>query len=176
MLLEDISPFAAGMKELKELLQAEQPELDLIENRLEDIIKQFYAKTTTWAIEKWEDDFLMEHDSTLSIEQRRARVLAKINSDSTSTKEMLENLVKQIMDAKRVVITENPADYSFTIYVNTAFLVHNFNIANMAVYFARPAHLNFKFVNEIIRKEDTLFRYGVSCYTKKTFFEEVEER
>lgn len=174
MLIEDVSPFAASMKELRELFEAEQPELDLIEARLEDIIKQFYVKTATWSIGRWENDFLIEHDSTLSIEQRRAMLLAKINSRTTATIAMLENMVKQIMDAKQVVITENTADYSFTIYVNTAFLVHNFNVADVAVYLARPAHLNYKFINELIRKLDAEFRYGVSLYNKKTFWMEVE--
>lgn len=174
MLIEDVSPFAASMKELRELFEAEQPELDLIEARLEDIIKQFYIKTATWSIEKWENDFLIEHDSTLSIEQRRVMVLTKINSRTTATIAMLENMVKQIMDAKQVVVTENTEDYSFTIYVNTAFLVHNFNVADVAVYLARPAHLNYKFINELIRRLDAEFRYGVSLYHKKTFWMEVE--
>lgn len=174
MLIYDVSELAASMKELRELFDAEQPELDLIKNKLEDIIKQFYAKTVTRAIERWENDFLIAHDITLSIEQRRAMVLAKINSRTTATIAMLENMVKQIMDAKQVVITENTADYSFTIYVNTAFLVHNFNVADVAVYLARPAHLNYKFVNELIRKLDAEFRYGVSLYHKKTFWMEVE--
>lgn len=176
MLIENVSPFAASMKELRELFEAEQPELDLIEERLEDIIKQFYVKTATWSIEKWENDFLIEHDSTLSIEQRWAMILAKINSRTTATIAMLENMVKQITEAKEVIIQEKVEDYSFIVFVFSNKLASNIKLAKIAVYMVKPAHLGFNIINKLERKVNTSVNFGV-CFNikRKTCLDVINE-
>lgn len=160
MLKNTVPKFISQMQEIAELFYAEQPELDQMKSRLEEIVKQFYAKTATYSLERWERDLGITADSDLAIEQRRARVIAKINTRTPATVKMLENLVLQTLDADKVFIKEYPSDYSFVIYVEKEYLVE-LGIASEAVYYARPAHLDYRFIQILIRKAQMMEHVGV---------------
>ena len=94
--------------------------------------------------------------------QRRARILAKLNSNPPATVKMLENLVFQILSANAVTIVEHPSEYSFDVYVNSDYLVETFEIADEAVRLARPAHLSYKFINQLIRNSTSRVYIGIA--------------
>ena len=48
-------------------------------------------------------------------------------------------------------IEEHPAEYAFTVYVQEDKLSDFLGIARRAVHDARPAHLNYKFIERLIR-------------------------
>lgn len=162
MLNKNVPPFVAQMREMAELFIAEQPELDKMEKDLTELLQQFYIKTATYSLDMWEDEFGLERNNTLTLMQRRARVLGKLNSNPPATVKMLENLVLQTLSANVVTIVEHPAEYSFTVYVNTDYLVENFEIADEAVKLARPAHLSYKFINRLIRNSTSRIYYGIA--------------
>jgi len=162
MLKKDVPPFAAEMREIAELFIAEQPELDKMEADIAELLRQFYIKSATYSLDKWEDEFGIERDSSLTLMQRRARVLAKLNSNPPATVKMLENLVLQILDANAVTIVEHPSEYSFSIYVNSDYLIDTFKIADEAVRLARPAHLSYKFINRLIRNATSRIYVGIA--------------
>ncbi len=162
MLCKSVPPFVARMREMAELFGAEQPEIDRMADALTDIIRQFYIKTATWSLDDWEDEFGLQRNPVLSGSQRRARLLAKLNSNPPATVRMLENLVLQVMSADQVKIVEHPEEYCFDIYVNTEQLVDAFDIADDAVYAARPAHLNYKFINLLIRRASAGLYMGIA--------------
>lgn len=162
MLKNSVPPFVAEMMEMAQLFVAEQPELDKMEAELIRLLQQFYIKTATYALDQWEDEFGLARDTELTLLQRRARVLAKLNSNPPATVKMLENLVFQTLSANAVTIVEHPAEYSFTVYVNSDYLVETFAIAEEAVRLARPAHLSYKFINRLIRNSTSRIYYGVA--------------
>ncbi|MCM1192724.1 MAG: YmfQ family protein [Acetatifactor muris] len=162
MLNKSVPPFVAQMREMAELFMAEQPEIDRMERELTELLQQFYIKTATYSLEQWEDEFGIERNSALTMMQRRARVLAKLNSNPPATVKMLENLVFQILSANAVTIVEYPAEYCFDIYVNSDYLVETFDIADEAVRLARPAHLSYKFINRLIRNSTSRIYYGIA--------------
>ena len=162
MLKKSVPPFVAEMMEIAQLFIAEQPELDKMEADLAELLKQFYIKTATYSLERWEDEFGLAKDTSLTLMQRRARILAKLNSNPPATVKMLENLVYQAISANAVTIVEHPSEYSFTVYVNSDYLVETFEIADEAVRLARPAHLSYKFVNRLIRRSTSRIYYGIA--------------
>lgn len=162
MLKRSVPPFVAEMREMAELFVAEQPELDRMERELTELLKQFYIKSATYALDQWEEEFGIDQDPSLTLMQRRARVLAKLNSNPPATIKMLENLVYQILSANAVTIVEHPAQYSFDVYVNSDYLIDTFEIADEAVRLARPAHLSYKFINRLIRKSVSRLYYGIA--------------
>lgn len=151
MLKKSVPPFVAQMREMAELFIAEQPELDRLENHLSELLAQFYIKTATYSLDMWEDEFGLSHDPELSQQQRRARVLAKLNTRTPATVRMLENLVRQTMGEEIVWIEEHPEAYMFIVYVQEEQLSGLLGIAEEAVHDARPAHLNYKFIERLIR-------------------------
>ena len=152
MLKDTVPEFVARMQEMAELFHAEQPELDRMKQELVDLVKQFYAKTATFSMERWERDLGLTVDSSMALEQRRARVIAKMNTRTPATVKMLENLVMQTL--------EYPSDYSFVIYVEKEYLVE-LGIAAEAVYYARPAHLDYRFIQILIRNAQMEEHVGV---------------
>lgn len=162
MLNKSVPPFVAQMREIAELFIAEQPELDRMERELTELLKQFYIKSATYSLDQWEDEFGIERNSSLTLMQRRARVLAKLNSNPPATVKMLENLVFQILSANAVTIVEHPSEYHFDIYVNSDYLIETFEIADEAVRLARPAHLSYKFINRLIRNSTSRIYYGIA--------------
>jgi len=175
MLKESLSPLEAGMRQMDELLEAEQEEIDLLLSELEKMYKRLYVKSSDiTGIRYWEEDFAVSHDDTLTIEQRRARILAKINGSASATKEMLENLVKQVLGADRVTIVEYPREYRFVIYVSTKTYEENMKIADAAVDEARPAHLAYKFINALYRKYRCGFYIGTIGCVRRAVVREVD--
>lgn len=162
MLNKSVPPFVAQMREMAELFLAEQPELNRMEKELTELLKQFYIKSATYSLDQWEDEFGIERNSSLTLMQRRARVLAKLNSNPPATVKMLENLVFQILSANAVTIVEHPSEYHFDVYVNSDYLIETFEIADEAVRLARPAHLSYKFINRLIRNSTSRIYYGVA--------------
>lgn len=151
MLKKSVPPFVAQMREMAELFVAEQPELDRMESDLAQLLSQFYIKTATYSLDRWEEDFGLAADPELTLQQRRARVLAKLNSRPPATVRRLENLVRQTMGEENVWIEEHPEDYSFTIYVQEEKLSDLLGIADRAMHDTRPAHLNYHFIERLIR-------------------------
>ena len=150
MLRESLSPLESSMRQMGELLDAEQEEITFLLNELGKIYNRLYVKSADiTGIRYWEDEYAIPHNDDLTIEQRRARVLAKINSSITATKKMLEDLVKQVLGANSVTIIEYPDEYRFVIYVDTKIFEENMKIADDAVDEARPAPLVYKFINSI---------------------------
>lgn len=152
MLKKSVPPFVAEMLEMAALFEAEQPELDRLESILSELLAQFYIKTATYSLETWEKEFGLDTDPQLSLDQRRAGVLAKLNTRTPATVKMLENLVRQTMGEDLIRIVEHPEEYRFTVYVQEDWLSDRLGIARQAVHDARPAHLNYKFIERLIRK------------------------
>lgn len=151
MLKKSVPLFVAEMLEIAELFHVEQAEMDRLEISIIRLIEQFYMKSASYSLDEWEREFALEKNSLLTESQRRARILGKMNSNPPATIKMIENLVLQILGANYVFVREYPAEYRFVIYVNTDYLVESLSIADAAVKEMRPAHLNYKFINQLIR-------------------------
>lgn len=175
MLKDSLSFLEAEMKQMKELLEAEQGEIDLLMLMLENIYKRLYVKTSDMqGLVQWEREYGISFNTALTMQQRRSQILAKLNSNMPATKEMLENLVRQVLNADSVSITEYPEEYRFVIYVGTQRFEENMGIADAAVDGARPAHLAYKFINTLIRKyKCNMFVGAVGC-TRKIFLKLVD--
>lgn len=175
MLKDTVPGFVARMLEMAELFEAEQPELDHMRAVLLDIVNQFYIKTATYSLSKWEKELGVTCTPTMTIAQRRGQLLAKLNTRSPASVEMLENLVQQVLGAEKVTIVEHYSDYSFSIYVNTQYIAQNLGIADKAVYEARPAHLSYRFINELIRESLENIYIGTTGMLIKVFDGELEK-
>lgn len=152
MLKGSLSTLESSMQQMGELLDAEQQEMDLLQIELEKLYARLYVKTSDMTgIVRWEKEYGILHDSSLTLEQMRARVLARMNSGKTATPVMLESLVKQVINADYVSIIEYPAEYRFEVWVGTQYAAENMSIAKEAVDEARPAHLAFEFINALKR-------------------------
>lgn len=174
MLHQSVTPLVAAMEEMAELFRVEQPEIDQLEDRLTNLARQFCIKTATYGLKDWEQEFGVQEDSRLTDEQRRAKLLGLLNTQTPASVLMLENLVQQILQPSGVTIIEHPAEYRFDIYVDTDYLIDNMLIADEAVRQARPAHLDYTFINHLQRTGKKILYVGIGGVEKKRVEGEVD--
>ena len=155
MLQDSLPQFVREMKEMALILGVDQIEINRMEMYIEEMLQQFWISTSTYSIDDWEREFGIEKNHTLTLGQRRAQILAKLNTRPPSTVKMIENLVIKVLGENRVEVVENYQDYSFTIIIRSDHVLENMMVANDAVYNARPAHLNYAFINRIVRESMT---------------------
>ena len=165
MLKDRLPQFVRGMKEMALLLGVDQEEIDRLEAFIEEMIRQFCISSATYSIEDWEKEFGIEKNSTLTLGQRRAQILAKLNTRAPSTVKMIENLVIKVLGEQRVEVLEDYENYSFTIIINSDHVLENMLIAGEAVRKARPAHLNYGFINKIA--QDSILQLYMAAAGRK---------
>lgn len=72
---------------------------DLVNLSSEELRKQLFPQTVTWAIDLWEKNYNIESDTSLTIEERRKRLLSVIQDNFTygiMTPERLSKLVANL--------------------------------------------------------------------------------
>lgn len=176
MLKDSLPKFIADMKELAELLNTDQIEIDRMVEHIEKMVSQFYISSATYSLNDWEREFGLEKNTTLTIAQRRARILGKLNTRTPASIKMLENLVSKTLGVENVSITEVPQEYRFIINVKSEHVLECMDIAKDAVRNARPAHLNYEFINEIARKDIKILYIGMADRKCIEQFNDIDTR
>lgn len=141
-LLDNVDPIISKVDGLKEIMLAIDPEIQLVRNDISQLIKELYVKTTENFIRRWELDFGLPYDTSLTLQQRRQRVLNKLARKKTLTWANLELLVRNNIDNPNFYLSNDSANYHFTIIVQT----ENYQEMEKAVKEAKPAYLTFNII------------------------------
>lgn len=148
-------------------MDAEEEELLILEDEAVQLFKELSVlECTERTIDRFEKDYSIEPDTSLSIEQRRLRILAKKYQKMLPTRQVLEAVLKRMLSASAVKIEESTCN--FNIYVETMKLLGNLEIAKDFFRRVRPAHFDYHFINAMPRKEAiTLYIGCIVCKHKK---------
>ena len=108
---------------------------------------QLYVDTATWGLVEWEK-FAGVKNTSGTIEQRRAKVIAKLKAKGTTTLEALTNLCR--LYVSKVEIEELYSEYALMLNLieeQDSFnpIIYNLNDMNSSVWEIKPAHLNHYF-------------------------------
>ena len=79
--------------EIPEIIKAIQPELDNIQNVIEDFWEQIFIDTATWSLPYWERDYGLTANANDTIENRRSAVRAQMRGAQTVTLSVLQSIV-----------------------------------------------------------------------------------
>lgn len=142
MLLNNLPDHVTNTLGIRDVLLAIDPEIQLVRNDISQLIKELYIKTTENFIRRWELDFSLPYDSSLSLQQRRQRVLNKLARKKTLTWKNLELLIRNNIDNPQFYLSNDSANYHFTIIVQT----ENYKEMGQAVRQAKPAYITFDIV------------------------------
>ena len=113
MLKDCIPSYFAKTEQIKELFEAEQPELDAAEEEVESWMKELHIFTAEKTLDLWEDDYKLPHDPSLSVDQRRARIYAKKMERVIPKKKVVEATLKEILNAANVSVTDKDCVLKF---------------------------------------------------------------
>ena len=153
MLLDDIEHLPKVVTKaigIKDVLLAIEPELIQLRTDISDLIKELYVRTTEDLITRWELDFGLKYDASLSLSQRRQRILNKLARKKTLTWDNLRLLVKNnLAENVQFYLSNDSANYHFKIIVAT----NDYSEMQQAVKTAKPAYLTFDIlVTDMVRR------------------------
>ena len=109
----------------------------------------------------------------MSLEQRRLKILIKKYQKLIPTIANLEDVVKRLLGADIVKIKE--VGCRLDVYVGSAILIENMDIAKKFFKDVRPAHFDYKFINSVPRDEVATIYIGVGEFMHKKMKFEVAE-
>lgn len=127
---------------IRDILLAIDPEIVLLREDISQLIKELYISTTEKLITKWEDDFSLPYDSSLTLEQRRQRVKNKLARKKILNWQNLRLLIKNNVVKPRFYIVNDSKNYHLKIFLEE----ENNNELNRALNQAKPAHLTFDLI------------------------------
>ena len=105
----------------------------------EQLMYETSPATTTLLIGYWERAYGIQGDPTMTLEQRRARVMAAINSRGACNPARLSREISAVLGGAPVEILENTGQNKFT--VNIRQVVRSYAPAIAVIEKLKPAHL-----------------------------------
>ena len=153
------------IKDIEEIYKSQQVQLDKSEVDIHDLLNQFSVNTCTWGIVLWEKFIGILSDSSKSLEERKARVLAKIRGQGTTTIEAIKNICNVYADNTEVV--EHTSEYWFELLLESynGFLTDIESLYN-TITEVKPAHLSVKY--KLIATTKSNFYIGATSFTGET--------
>lgn len=148
--IEHLPKIVTDVLGIDDVLIAIDPELIQLRSDISDTIKELYIKTTDNLITRWENDFSLKYDASLTLAQRRQRLLNKLGRKKPLTWKNLELLIKSnIGEHTQFYIFNDSENFFFRIYVAT----DNISGLQNAIQQAKPAYLTFEIVvTDIMRR------------------------
>ncbi len=129
---------------MENINDANANELTSLNGILVDLSNQFYVSTVTTALERWEKQFGIKINTSLTLAARRNRILAKLRGRGTSTVEMIKDVAKSFIDDREVDLIEHNEDYYFEIALksNVGFSCE-LTVLYDSIESIKPAHLAY---------------------------------
>ncbi|WP_322923188.1 putative phage tail protein [Paenibacillus campi] len=126
-------------------------EMDALYDALGDTFRQFFVRTATWGIERWEKELGIVPDVTKPLEQRRAVAESKLRGGGKFSGEQVKN-VAAAYERGSVQITFQPSAWSFTItFLDTIGVPPNLSDLQATIEQIKPAHLLARYVFRYLR-------------------------
>jgi len=110
---------------------------------LQELGKQFFVPTATWGIRDWERIVDVTPDAGDTYEQRRNRVLLKLNGRQTSTLDFMGRLISRYIDGDGGHIQEHNEKNTFTIILEGN--IKDKKGLDEALDTYKPAHLGYDY-------------------------------
>lgn len=124
---------------------ADNREHETIRLDLQDLLNQFFIKSATWGLGRWEDLVGIKTDTTKSLESRRDAVIAKLQNPESVTETFLTNLINRYIADKAGYIISYPSEYRIEVlYHGGQVLDYEKLIQSINTYI--PAHIGYKLV------------------------------
>lgn len=138
-------PFMAGIREMAELYRTQGYEMGRLQHELRDLLDQCFVGTATWGLARWEETYGIVTNLSLSYEQRREIIMAKIRGQGTTTKRMIRETAAAFSGGE-VQVTEQNERYHFIVrFVGIKGIPRNMQAFIGMLEEIKPAHLSYEF-------------------------------
>ena len=151
-----ISPIYEQSVIMQAIMEAIGVEWDEAEKLADEVLAQLFPQTATWGIMYWEWLLGIPPNDSLSIEQRRARVLTRMQTRWPMTKERMEQLVRTFCQDKQAFIREFFDQYRFEVVFSLTQPVDLGTVYEI-IEEAKPAHLGYSLAARLRQGEKRVF-------------------
>jgi hypothetical protein len=151
-----VSPIYEQSIIMQAILEAIGAEWDEAEKLADEVLAQLFPQTATWGIMYWEWLLGILPNDSFSIEQRRTRVLTRMQTRWPMTKERMEQLVRTFSKDKQAFIREFFDQYRFEVLFS---LTQSVDLGTVyeVIEDAKPAHLGHSLVAQLRQGEKRVF-------------------
>lgn len=130
---------------MKADMQAKGTELDMLFRAIDETMEQFFVRTATWGLDRWEMELGVPTEKEKPIEQRRAVVESKLRGAGKFSGRLVKN-VAEAYDGGTVDVSFQPSEWSFTVkFVDTIGIPPNIEDLKTVIEEIKPAHLVIKY-------------------------------
>lgn len=144
MAVNDIFTLPLRMRnidQLSDLLATEQIEIDNLYNTIKENENQLFINSSSNAISRYENLFDLPSNDDYSIDERRSKIIAKLNTRSPATVKALEE-TSRLITKNQCDITERYSEYAFIINIDrTNLIIFDMLILISNIDVLKPAHL-----------------------------------
>lgn len=140
-----VPPFLAELQELAELYRTEGYEIGYLQHNLRDLFDQAFIVSATWGLVLWERMYGVTTNMSLSYEQRREILMAKLRGQSTTTKQMIRDTAAAFSGGEVQVIEDNPCYHFIVRFVGVKGIPRNMQAFIDMLNEIKPAHLSYSF-------------------------------
>ena len=120
-------------------------ELGKLYYNLDDLINQLFIDTATWGLSIYETELDLATNPSLSYEERRELIKAKLWGRGTTTKQMIKETAKAFSGGE-VDVIEYPSEYRFVVkFIGVKGIPRNMQGFIDMLEAIKPAHLAYEF-------------------------------
>lgn len=139
MLRDLLPPRYLRSPEVCEMLDAVQPELDHIQDSIDDFLAQLNLDTATWALPLYEAAYGVTPDAHAGLDSRRAAIKARLRGVGTMTRQALQTLVDAWADGH--VLVQDPGRRVHLVFVEPGGVPQDLTAMLTELREMTPAHL-----------------------------------
>lgn len=144
-MLSYLPPLYETSRVMQGVLDAQGVEIDKLRQALTEVLDQFFVRTATWGLDRWEEELGLSPAANQPISERRDRIVSRIRGYGTVTVALVKE-VAESYDKGTVDVIPDPATYTVTIrFVDTMGVPPNIDDLKAAVRAVLPAHLDVKY-------------------------------
>lgn len=152
-LLSYMPDYYKNSKVIENLNNAEVEQINKLKEKIQNVFNQFFILTLDTELEHKEKEFGVKIDRSLSLEERKNRLLPKNRGQGTATLRMIKSVAESF--AEEVEVIEDNPNYLFTInLLSKNGFPYKMDSLYEAIDVIKPAHLNrnYLFISETKQK------------------------
>ena len=116
LLINYLPPYMQEYMEIRGIMQAEQPEVDSLWSSMETVFaNQYILDATEYGVKRWESMLGISPKDTDTLDERKFRILARLNQELPYTLTKLKEMLTTLCGADGFSINLNAAQYHIEI-------------------------------------------------------------
>jgi hypothetical protein len=139
-----VSPIYDQSRVMQAIFEANGREIDDLLRWIPDIEKQFFPQTATWGLKYWEQRLGLKTNEEIPIEERRNRVLMKLQTRWPMTPKRLETIISSIAGGITVKVLQAVDIYTFRVELENNDKPIDLYIVLETIDSTKPAHLSYE--------------------------------